>query len=128
MAFIILAVVIGLLCALLRYRALMMLAVSVLLAGDAVISGIILHAHSWMIAAEVLGSITALQFAFVALGLTLHFVRFRKTLPHIQAAIGQQLRAELEVPRDLPPDLSSLVERLQAARARFALSRGLSAN
>jgi hypothetical protein len=36
-------------------------------------------------------------------------------MPQVQAAIGQQLRAELEVPCDLPPEMASLVLRLKAA-------------
>jgi hypothetical protein len=68
-----------------------------------------------VIAAQILGSITALQFVYVTVGLTLHLVRFGKLIPHVQTAIGDQLGAELEVPRGLTPELSVLMARLQSA-------------
>jgi hypothetical protein len=115
MAFVILAVVIGVSCALLRCRVLTMLVLSTLIAVVAILGGTILHAHPWMIAAGVFGSVTALQFMYVAVGLTLDLVRFRKLMPHVQTVIGRRLRAELEVPHSLPPELSALVAQLQAA-------------
>ena len=33
-------------------------------------------------------------------------------MPQVQAAIGRQLRAELEAPRSLPPELDALVTQL----------------
>jgi hypothetical protein len=36
-------------------------------------------------------------------------------IPAIHTAIGEQLRSEIEVPRDLPPQLGRLVVQLQAA-------------
>jgi hypothetical protein len=63
-------------------------------------------------AAQTLGYVAALQFVYVAVGLTLHLVRFGKLIPHAQTAIGDRLRAELEVPRGLTPELSVLVARL----------------
>jgi hypothetical protein len=36
-------------------------------------------------------------------------------MPQVQAASGQQLRAEFEVPCDLPPEMASSALRLQAA-------------
>jgi hypothetical protein len=77
--------------------------------------GITVHAHPWVIGVQALGSITALQFVYIAVGLTVHLVCFRKLIPHVQMAIGRRLRAELEVPRGVPPELSVLVARLPSA-------------
>jgi hypothetical protein len=115
MAFIVVGIAIGASCALLRHRVFMMLALSALLAPVVALVGFGLHAHPWVIAAQTLGSITALQFVYVAVGLTLHLVRFGKLIPHVQTAIGDQLGAELEVPRGLTPELSVLMARLQSA-------------
>jgi hypothetical protein len=115
MAFIVVGVAIGASCALLRHRVFMMLALSALLGPVVVLIGFGLHAHPWLIAAQTLGSIAALQFVYVAVGLTLHLVRFGKLIPHVQTAIGVRLRAELEVPRGLTPELSVLVARLEAS-------------
>jgi hypothetical protein len=115
MAFVILGVAIGALCAFFRYRALVMLPLGALLTVGAVLSGIILHANPWVIATEVFGSIAASQFTYVAVSLTNHLVHSRGLIPQIQAAIGRQLSIQLEVPRSLPPELSALVARLQPA-------------
>jgi hypothetical protein len=63
----------------------------------------------------VFGSIALPQFTFVAVSLTNHLTRRTRLIPQIRTAIGQQLRAELEVPRNLPPDLAALVTRLSHA-------------
>jgi hypothetical protein len=68
-----------------------------------------------VVVAQVCGSVIALQFVYVTVGLTLHLVRFGKLIPHVQTAIGDRLRAELEVPRGLTPELSVLVARLPSA-------------
>jgi hypothetical protein len=115
MAFVLLSVAIGALCAFFRYRALIMLPVGALLTVGAVFSGVIFHAHPWVIATEVFGSIAASQFTYVAVSLTHHLVRSRGLIPQIQAAIGQQLATQLELPRSLPPELSALVAQLQPA-------------
>jgi hypothetical protein len=59
-----------------------------------------------VVVAQVCGSVIALRFVYVTVGLTLHLVRFGKLIPHVQTAIGDRLRAELEVPRGLTPELS----------------------
>jgi hypothetical protein len=114
MAFIVVGVAIGAFCALLPHRVFMMVALSALLAPVVALVEFGLHAHPWVIAAQTLGSIMALQFVYVAVGLTLHLVRFGKLIPHVQTAIGDRLRAELEAPRGLTPELSVLVARLRS--------------
>jgi uncharacterized protein (DUF2342 family) len=115
MASVIFGVAIGALCAFLRYRVLMMLPLGGLLAVGAVLRGIILHVHPGVIASEAFGSIAASQLIYVSISLTHHLVRSRKLMPKVQAAIGQELRAQPEVPRGLPPDLSALITQLRLA-------------
>ena len=115
MAFVALGVVIGASCALLRRRVYVMLALTVLLAMVSALGGISLHNHPWVVVAQVFGSVIALQFVYAAVSLVMHLVRFRQLIPHVQTVIGRQLRAELEVPRNLTPELSTLVAQLQAA-------------
>jgi hypothetical protein len=115
MALILFGIVIGTLGALLRQRALMLVALSASLGIGAAVISVVLQAHPWIIVGEVVGSITASQFVYLAVGLTVHIVRSRAVMPQVQAAIGQKLRTELEVPRNLPPELSTLVAQLQTA-------------
>ena len=96
-------------------RCFMMLPLGGLLAVSAVLNGIILHAHPGVIATEAFGSIAASQFMYVSISLTHHFVRSRRLMLEVQAAIGQELRAQLEVPRGLPSELSALITQLQLA-------------
>jgi hypothetical protein len=97
----------------------MVFAVGGLLAVGVVVTGIILGAHPEVIAVEVFGCIAVPQFAFVAVSLTDHLVRRtirrRRLTPQVRAAIGQQLRTELEMPRSLPPELATLVTQLAHA-------------
>jgi hypothetical protein len=113
MEFVILGAVLGASCALLRRRVFLTVALSVLLAVIGTLGGRLLHIDPWMSTAVAFGSVAALQSVYVALSLTLLFVRFRKLIPPIQAAIGHRLRAELEIPRGLPPELSALVAQLK---------------
>jgi hypothetical protein len=115
MAFVIFGVAIGALCAVLRYPALMMLPLGGLLIGGAAFDGITVHAHPMVIAAQVFGSIAASQFAYASISLTHHLVRSREMMRQAQAAIGQELRAQLQVPRSMPSELSALVAQLQLA-------------
>lgn len=48
----------------------MMLALGALLAVSTVLGGVIFHTNPWAIVAEAVGSIVALQFAYVAIGVT----------------------------------------------------------
>jgi hypothetical protein len=67
---------------------------------------------SWSVVVAAIASFTGLQLAYyAAVGLILHFSRVKTTIPGMQAAIGQRLGAELEVPRTPPPELSALVAR-----------------
>lgn len=100
------------LCAFLRYPVVPLLPVSALLAIGAVLSGIALGAHPGVIAVKGFASIAAPQFAFIAVSLTQHLVLSIRMIRHVQTTIGQQLRAQLEVPRGLPPELAALVTRL----------------
>ena len=86
------------------------------------LAGIALRAHPGVIAVEVFGAIAAPQFAFVAVSLTDHLIRRTRLIPQVRAAIGQQLRDELEVPRSLPRELATLVTQL--ALRLVALRRG----
>ena len=113
MSFVIFAVAIGALCAFLRYPALMMLPLGGLLAVGAVLSATIVHVHPGVIAAEVFGSIAASQFAYASVSLTHHLLRSREMMLQAQAAISHELRAQLEVPRGMPSELSTLIARLQ---------------
>jgi hypothetical protein len=101
--------------AFLRYPYFSLAAIGALLATGAVLAGIVLRAHPGVIAVEVFGSIAAPQFAFVAVSLTDRLIRRTRLIPQVRAAIGQQLRDELEVPRSLPPELATLVTQLAYA-------------
>jgi hypothetical protein len=117
MMFALLGVAAGVLCAFLRYPFISLAAIGALLATGAVLAGIVLRAHPGVIAVEVFGSIAAPQFAFAAVSLTDHLIRRTRLIPQVRAAIGQQLRAELEVPRSLPPELATLVTQLGHAQS-----------
>jgi hypothetical protein len=99
----------------LRYPFLPLLPIAALLAAGAALMGIAFGSHPGVIAAEVFGSIAAPQFAFMAVSLADHYIRSTRLIPQVQAAIGRQLRTELEVPRSLPPELAALVTQLARA-------------
>jgi hypothetical protein len=115
MMFVAFGVAAGVLCAFLRYPPISLAAIGALLAADAMLTGIVVGTHPGVIAFEVFRSIALPQFTFVAVSLTNHLTRRTRLIPQIRTAIGQQLRAELEVPRNLPPDLAALVTRLSHA-------------
>jgi uncharacterized membrane protein len=99
---------------------LLIITVCPLLAAGALLSGIRFGTPAWLIVVEVFGSIAATQVTFMAVSLA-HFAlrRYRarssKLMPQVRAVIGQQLRAELEVPRTLSPGLARLVSQLSFA-------------
>jgi hypothetical protein len=115
MLFVMFGIAAGAACAFLRYPIIPLLPVSAILAVGAVLTGIALRSHPGVIAIEGFASIAAPQFAFLAFGLAYHLTLSTRLIPHVQTAIGQQLRAELEVPRNLPPDLAALVTQLNHA-------------
>ena len=115
MIFLVFAVAVGGLCALLGYRVYAMLALSALLAVGTVLAGIALHTNPWAVVAEAVGSVGAFQFIYVAVGVTHDLVQSRRLILHIQTAIGEQLGVELGAPRILPPELSELVAKLPCA-------------
>jgi hypothetical protein len=106
------SIAVGALCALLRCRVHVTLAVSALGAAGATGSGVIFHDHLWIVVAESFGFIIALQFSYVAVGLMLQYFRFRAVIPQMRASIGQNLKTELEIPHSLPLELSLLVAQL----------------
>ena len=113
MIFVMLGVASGVSFAFLRYPFLPLLPIGALLAAGALLTGIFFGSHPGLIAAEIFGSIAAPQFAFAAVSLTDHLVRSSRLIPQVQAAIGRQLRAELEAPLSLPPELAALVTQLR---------------
>jgi hypothetical protein len=115
MTFVMFGVAAGVSCALLRYPLLPLLPMGALLAAGAALTGIALGTHPGVIVAEVFGAIAAPQFVYVAISLTDHLTRLARLIPQAQAAIGKQLSSELEVPRDLPPELATLVAQLGPA-------------
>jgi hypothetical protein len=122
MAFLVVGVAIGGLCALLHYRVFMMLALSALLAVSTVLGGVIFHTNPWAIVVEAVGSLVALQFTYVAVGVTYHLIYSRTLIPQVQAAVGEQLGIELESQRSLPPGLSDLVAQLRSSETALELS------
>jgi hypothetical protein len=112
MATVIAGIFVGAMCGLFRLRVFVLVPVSAILAVCSVASGIIAHADLWTIVIAVPVSLGAVQLAYAAVSLMLNFLRLRAVVPEMQAAIGQRLRAELEVPQALPPELSALVARL----------------
>jgi hypothetical protein len=115
MVFVVFGVAAGVLCAFLRYPFFLLAAIGALLAAGAALTGIVVGTHPGVIAVEVFGSVAAPQFAFVAVSLTDHLIRRTRLIPQVRAAIGQQLHAEFEVPRSLPPELATLVTQLAHA-------------
>ena len=86
-------VVAGAFCGFLRLSVFVVIPLSPLIATYAAASGLIVHAHSWWIVVAVVGSPIALQLAYAAVTLLLHFVSLRKLIPGPQMAIGEKLRA-----------------------------------
>jgi hypothetical protein len=115
MTFAIFGAAMGALCAV-RYRQVFfLLLLSTMLAAGIAISEFIRHDHSWLIVTKAVIAVSAMQLIYVLIALSLHLFRStRSMLPFVQAAIGKQLCAELEVPYSLPLELSVLVAQLRA--------------
>jgi hypothetical protein len=115
MVFIAVGTAIGTLLALLRGGVLLVILVNAFFAIVVALCGLLLGYHLGLSVLVGFGSVTAVQVSHLAFGLALDLFPSKNFMPEVQAAIGQQLRAELEVPCDLPPEMTSLVLRLQAA-------------
>ena len=115
MVFVAVGAPIGTLLALLRGRILLAILVNAFFAIVVALCGLLLGYHLGLSALVGFGSIAVVQISYLALGFTLDLFPSKNVMPQVRAAIGQQLRAELEVPCDLPPEMASLVLRLQAA-------------
>jgi hypothetical protein len=114
------AVAAGIGCAFLRHPVFALIVLCSLLAAGALLSGIHFGVPAELIGVEVFGSIAAPHMTFVAVSLArfsfrLYLARSSKLIPQVRTAIGQQLRAELEVPGILSPDLARLVSQLSFA-------------
>jgi phosphatidylserine decarboxylase len=114
------AVAAGIGCVFVRYPVLLLTTVCPALAAGTLLSGIRFGASAGLIVVEVFGSIAAPQVTFMAVslarfGFKRYLARSSKLMPQVQTAIGQQLHAELEVPRTLSPDLARLVSQLSFA-------------
>jgi hypothetical protein len=112
MVAIIIAAVIGAFFGFLGIRVLAVFLLSLLLVVSFAGTCVIGHADPLISGMEICGSVVALQLTFAAVVLCTRQPRPIRDLPHIQAAIGNQLRAELEVSYSLPPELLTLVARL----------------
>ena len=91
--------------------------VVVFCAAGAILTAIAAGNDPRIIAVEVLGAIASPQIAFVVVSLRdcLRATNRLRFLQSMQAAIGHELRTELEVPRGLPPQMAALVIKLQHA-------------
>jgi hypothetical protein len=115
MAFVAVGAATRTLLALLRGRVLLVISVTAFFAIVVTLCGLLLGYHLGLSALVGFGSIAAVQVSYLALGLSLDLFPSENFISQVQAAIGQQLRTEIEVPCDLPPKMASLVLRLEAA-------------
>jgi hypothetical protein len=115
MAIVMLSALAGALCGLFRCRVIIIIPLTAAIVLVSVTNGLVVHTDTWLVVTEAIGSIAVLQATYASIGLALRRLRSQPDLPFIQATIGRELRAELEIPRNLPPYLSTLVARLQAA-------------
>jgi hypothetical protein len=116
MAFAMVSIAMGAVCALRHHKVFALLLLSTFLAVGIVLSEIICQSRPWLIATEALMAISAVQLAYVGITLPLHLFRSTRSMfPSVQAAIGSQLRSELEVRDILPLELSLFAAQLRAA-------------
>jgi hypothetical protein len=115
MAFTAVGAAIGTMLALLRGQVRLVILVSAFFAIIVTLCSLLLGYPLGLSALVGFGSVAAVQVFYVVLGLTLDLFPSENFMPEVQAAIGQQLRAEFEVPCDLPTEMASLVLRLEAA-------------
>src|SRR5262249_6092041 len=115
MVFVAVGAVAGLVLAVRRYPFFLLVPIIGFLAVCAMLFRIIHRRHPGTIGVEVLGSVAVPQLVYLALSLTADLTRPTRLIPHVQTAIGQELRAQLEVPRDLPPQMARLMTQLSHA-------------
>jgi hypothetical protein len=101
--------------ALLRGRATLVASASAFVAFVVTLCGLLVGHHLAISMLTGLGAVIAVQCSYLALCFALEQFDSENAIPAIHIAIGEQLRSEIEVPRDLPPQLGRLVVRLQAA-------------
>jgi hypothetical protein len=92
--------------------------VSVLFAAAAMVTGFTTGHDQRTIVVEVLGAVASPQVGYLAASSAaayLRATRSSKLLQSMQAAIGQELGIAFEVPRGLPPELATLLTKLQHA-------------
>jgi hypothetical protein len=115
MFLVVVGVAVGTLLALLRGHVLLVMVASATLAVAVTLVCLALGYQLGPSALVGFGSIAAVQASYLALGLTLHLFSSVDFMRESQAAIGQQLRTEFEVPSDLPPEMATLLLVLKAA-------------
>jgi hypothetical protein len=115
MAFVAVGSATGTLLAMLRGHILLVMLVSAFFAVVVALCGILLGNSLGLSAVVGFGSVAAVQVSYTAWALALAQEQSENFIVQIQAAIGPQLRTEIEVPADLPPQMATLVLRLEAA-------------
>jgi hypothetical protein len=115
MAFVGISATVGALLAFLRGSVLWVTLASAFFVSVVTLYSLLLGYHLGTSALVGFGCVAAVQLSYLALGLSVDLFPSQNFIPQIQAAIGQQLGTEIEVPRELPPKMASLVLRLEAA-------------
>jgi hypothetical protein len=82
-------------------------------ASGAMVTGIAAGHDARIIGVEILGSVASPQLAFLAASVTAYLIRFSRLLPSVQAAIGRELRTAFEVPSTVPPEMATLLTKLE---------------
>jgi hypothetical protein len=115
MEFIACSAVIGAFLGLFRGRVVLVLFASAFTAIVVMACGLLLGHHLGVSLLTGLASVAAVQVSYASLSISLQLFSSQNFPSEVQAAIGQQLRAEFEVPRNLPPAMVRLVGQLRAA-------------
>jgi hypothetical protein len=106
---------VGVVLGFLRSRVLWVTLISAFFAGVVTLYSFLLGYHSGPSVLVGFGCVAAVQLAYLALALITDLFRSDDLISQMQAAIGQKLCSELEVPGELTPEMASLVLRLEAA-------------
>jgi len=115
MILVVVSAAVGLLLAFVRSRVPSVALASAFFAAVVAMYGVLLGYHLGPSILIGFGSVAAGQLSYLAIWLSLDLFPSKNLIPQVQAAVGQQLGRELVVPRDLPPEMASLVMRLKAA-------------